>query len=424
MRRLSVIARPCLLATLCLCFLLTGCGGLLNREVRSITPHLEQGAAPGDQTEWQASNITELKNILKQLIRQRSETGKIKLINYSGNISIIRNDMSSVSSNIIREDPIADYTVDYIPYEIRMMVREVLVTIIYYPNRIGPIPEVANLARLTDRIEQAVKSFQSKLVLEVSYYDNEKGADLTALLREAYYRMPERAVGMPVMNSSLFPNQAGSGLNRVVELEFIYPYEPDATRERIEETHRALDALMRELPEEQEAPEDMETPFKALALYDLLCESVAYDAEAAHTQLDGNAGDEADNLYTALVERRAVSAGFALAYMLLCGEAGIECRLVAGRRDNIQYFWNIIRLNKDWYHVDTAADAAAGGTHDWFLKTDEEMLEVARWDQKAVERCESTQYTYDILADILAQTPIEGEEEGVGPEEDSMIADE
>ncbi|MCL2747566.1 MAG: transglutaminase-like domain-containing protein [Oscillospiraceae bacterium] len=368
---------------------LSACDGILNSEYRSVAPHMEQRPLSGDQTEWQASNLTDLKNILKQIIRAAGETVRIKLSDYIGNIN---NDIPRAGYDITSEDPIAAYTVNYILHDLMPLGHEVTYTIFYKQDRVGEIREVPGIEDLNDEMDKAIESNLARLVLEIRYYVGL--ADLGAQFREAYYRMPERAVGMPSLTYALYPDQ---GFSRVVELDFTYPHSVSETEVRMRLVRKALNDLKGELPP------DLDPPFLALALYDLVCGTIKYDAEAAQRKSKGEFGDADDNLYSALVKGRATSAGYALVYQLLCDRVGIECRLVfvGGMRANTAHLWNIIRLDGDWYHVDAAADAQAGGTHDWFLKTDADMHEIARWDTTAVEACVSTKYNYDMLMQIL-----------------------
>ncbi|MDR3207553.1 MAG: hypothetical protein LBT60_04395 [Oscillospiraceae bacterium] len=370
------------------CILLAGCGGLLNQEYRSVVPHLEQAAAAGEQADWYASNATELKNALLQAVYQHSAEVKIKFANYTGNI---KNDLSQAAVEIPREDPVGAYTVDFMSPDYNLLAGEVTVSVYYRPDRAEGILQVSNLAGARDELEKALVKFQTKLVLDISYY--ESGADLAALLREAYFQTPARAVGLPSLSVALYPD-SGLGFHRIAEMTLTYPDVPVAMRARVTAADAALRALYAQLPDE------LEPPYRALALYDLLCAAVSYDEEGARALQEGRAADAPDDLYRALAEGRALSAGYALAYKQLCDTAGLECRLVLGERlGNSKYVWNLVQLDGDWYHVDPAADAAGGNAHDWFLKTDEAMQTVANWNRTATPRCDSERYSYGLLTE-------------------------
>lgn len=408
---LSVIHSPLLLISLLLCLSVSGCNMLLRQEHRVVTQHIEQPAMLGDQPVMQVSNQSELNTVLIQLIRQRVETGRIKLNNYTGDI---KNDLPNLCADIVNEHPIGSYAVRYIDRDYMPFGNEVLVTIFYVTDRVSDIPEISNLSVLTDELEDAIDDFKEKLVLVIGDY--ESGADMQALLRDAYYRKPERAVDVPRLSFSLYPPDGG--LSRVVEIELTYPRERWAVERRVSQAEQDLDRLLAALPE------DLDLPFRALELYKILCAAVSYDEKAAQAQWEGEWHDSDDNLYTAVVGKRAISAGFALAYKLMCDKAGVECRLVQGRRDNAPYFWNIVRLDGEWYHVDIAGDARAGSTGDWFLITDDKMDTSARWDQAATPKCVSTQYTYEMLVPPpIEEDPEDAEPAGLLIDEDEVEAE-
>ncbi len=376
-RRVRIIAVAMLLIVL-----LSGCDRLLNRPYRSLKPRLEPHAVQEDQASQQVENYTGLKTALVELINQHKETGIIKFNNYTGDPKA---DMSRACFDIMREDPLGAYAVDYMSPQYTTLVSEASVTITYRPDRPLDISSVDNASGLAEAMKAALKQFESKILVEVEYFARDTNID--TLLQEAYYNLPEQAVGMPVVSVTYYPD---SGLNRIVDMRFSYPDTRENMQLRVEMADKALRDLIRDLPY------DLDAPHRALWLYDRLCQTVKYDETVAKQLQEGKTEGLADDLYGALVEKRAVSAGYALTYKRMCDLSGIQCQMVTGLRGNTQYAWNIIQLDEDWYHVDPASDAI-GGTHDWFLKTDEEMQPVARWNQSTTPGCEATAYSYASL---------------------------
>lgn len=109
--------------------------------------------------------------------------------------------------------------------------------------------------------------------------------------------------------------------------------------------------------------------------------------------------------YSPLVEGRAVSQGYALAYKLLLGRAGIESEIVsASTTGGRGHYWNIVKLNGKWYHIDVAWDDADGtknvndryedmgySLHDYFLQSDEGIRRThPKWGQLEQSADDST----------------------------------
>lgn len=58
------------------------------------------------------------------------------------------------------------------------------------------------------------------------------------------------------------------------------------------------------------------------------------------------------------LKKSASSRGYALLTYKMMREAGIPCRIVAGKVGNTARVWNMIQLDGSWYYMDNAADAA------------------------------------------------------------------
>ncbi len=389
----------------------SGCSRILNRPYRSISPHLEQHTIPEDRDYQQVETYLGLKAALVQLIRQHSETGKIRFVNYTGDP---KSDISRACFDIMREDPLGEYAVDYMSPEYTALISEASVTITYLPGRESDILRVGDVRGLVREIDEALKKFDNRLLREVGYFESD--TDVGALVREAYYSRPEAAVGQPAVSIALYPeSMSGRPTGRIVELGFTYPGTPEEMRARVTMADEALRLLLTDMPR------DLKAPKRALWLFDKLCATVTFDKVAAQLVQEGKPTGVEDDLYSALVKGHAISDGFALAYKRMCDLADISCQLVTGMRGNIRYTWTVIQLDDGWYHVDPAADAV-DGTHDWFLKTDEEMAPVALWNQSGVPQCDATQYTYETItqtppAEQNIDVPALSAEESPAPEE-------
>lgn len=86
---------------------------------------------------------------------------------------------------------------------------------------------------------------------------------------------------------------------------------------------------------------------KLQVIYQYIIDNVAYD----YSLMKGTA-------YNALVDRKAVCAGYAMLFQKLANTAGFECEIVIGRsNDNgILHAWNLIKTGGSWYNVDVTSD--------------------------------------------------------------------
>ncbi len=96
-------------------------------------------------------------------------------------------------------------------------------------------------------------------------------------------------------------------------------------------------------------------------VHDTLLHKVSYARSAEMNQ----------SAYSALVNGRTVCAGYARAFQYLMQQLGIPCYYCTGYAGE-DHAWNIIKLDDDYYNVDTTWDdtETGEGTYDYFNKTD------------------------------------------------------
>lgn len=96
---------------------------------------------------------------------------------------------------------------------------------------------------------------------------------------------------------------------------------------------------------------------KVKAIHDYLVIQVTYDYENLR---NGSLPDEAFTAEGALLEGSAVCQGYAEAFGLLCGGAGLESTMVYGtaRTEDGEesHAWNQVRVNGLWYNIDVTWD--------------------------------------------------------------------
>lgn len=106
---------------------------------------------------------------------------------------------------------------------------------------------------------------------------------------------------------------------------------------------------------------------RAKAAFDWLLDNVSYAP-----------GPGGQNLYTALVERRAVCKGLSKAYQFLLFRLGLFSTLAYGTVDGVaRHVWNVVRVGDDYYNADVSLAYPlfdplfrAGDRYRTFLKSD------------------------------------------------------
>ncbi|SDB20998.1 Transglutaminase-like superfamily protein [Ruminococcaceae bacterium FB2012] len=102
---------------------------------------------------------------------------------------------------------------------------------------------------------------------------------------------------------------------------------------------------------------------RILAVHDWLVKNVKYDDSL-----------KKHSVYDAIVGKKSVCEGYALATYLMLNDLGIPCRMMTGTGNGDNHAWNIVYLEGKWYYLDTTWDANAyeqgvpEKSHEFFLK--------------------------------------------------------
>ena len=157
----------------------------------------------------------------------------------------------------------------------------------------------------------------------------------------------------------------------------------------------AADAIMQDLPSGSDYQ-------KELYLHDALVNRITYSYEMAQEQ----------NAYTAIVEGKAVCAGYAHAFQYLLMRAGIESYYVTGTGNGENHAWNLVKIDGQWYFADITFDDPIGGQPSLYyayfnITTD--MLEEDHTiggspDNVPIERCTATDAFYHTVNNSIVSS--------------------
>lgn len=134
-----------------------------------------------------------------------------------------------------------------------------------------------------------------------------------------------------------------------VKLEPEYMFE----KKKVKEHQKALQARILRLcrPVMEKGPEEKEK-----YIHDFICENVTYD------KLKKQYSHE---IIGPLEQGVGVCEGIAKTVKVLCDYLGLECLIAISRSDpengvRYRHAWNVIRLGKNWYHLDATFDNSLG----------------------------------------------------------------
>ncbi len=361
--------------------LLCGCSAL-EREYVSVRDYVpavqEQTVTDGRLT---AHSYAALKSTLLRMAYAGQTHGSIVFDSaYDGDVD---SDLDRACREVRAEDALCAYCVQNFSYEIGVIgtVSQAEVTVSYSALSTGP-QEIRHLGFSTEAEEAVLEAFQrgdgqlTLLISRSSFSAEEMAARVVRTYRDNPTVLPKE----PSAEVKVF---SGSGSQRLYEIRFDY-----GVSQRMLRQSRDSMAAFRPFAELNiESMSEVDRAYTACRYLLDNCEIVAE-------------GGGADSAYAALIEKRGDSEGMAFGYIELCRQLGIDCRIVYGQLDWEEHCWNIIRVGENYYHVDIT-QCARGGPALGFLRNDESLWGVYRWDVAAYPKCEDSRGFFDFFPPIM-----------------------
>lgn len=116
-----------------------------------------------------------------------------------------------------------------------------------------------------------------------------------------------------------------------------------------------------------------------LKVHDWLCSIVNYDNDAAGASAnrDSRGYEESWTAYGAIMNGKAVCAGYARAFQLVMNYLGINCTCIMAQSNDQIHMVNAVNIDNKWYYVDVTWDDDAIGDldyiHDYFNLSHDEI---------------------------------------------------
>lgn len=137
---------------------------------------------------------------------------------------------------------------------------------------------------------------------------------------------------------------------------------------------------------------------KELAIHDWITHWSSFDFSIFGRSGKVKAGT--DTPYGVLILREAMCHGYSSTFQLFMDMLNIECITVFGTPDSrgVRHSWNMVRLDGEWYCVDTAWDDPIGGSpsHRFFNVTSDTLRKsgIHRWDDAGVPEARATVHRF------------------------------
>lgn len=346
-RRLTALA-------LALALTLSGCGWMDGSYV-SVTPH-QVGIGQDDQGNVSdLRNYTELRGALVGLIDSGAVEGLFSLAEYP-RADVVR-DMDRAVEYAMGTYPVGAYAVESIDYDFGtgLGASALSVDITYRRSReqIESIRTVRWTSGVRKEVESALDECLDTLVLQVTGYQE---MDLNGMIRDYASRNPDKVLEIPGVSVRVFPER---GDIRVLELTFHYRTDRETLRRMREQVQPVFSSAV--LYVTGQASD--RTKFSQLHTF--LTERFDYQIETTVTPA-----------YSLLCQGIGDSQAFAQVYAVLCSRTELEAQIVSGTKDGAAHWWNLVKIEGSWYHVDLL------GSRRFETLTDDLMVGY-EWDRSA-----------------------------------------
>lgn len=336
--------------------LLCGCSWMDGYYV-SVTSYQEHLSAnqSGDAS---ASDYLELRDALENLVDAGLEEAVINVAEYKQ--EMVERGIKTAVHYIEELYPLGAYAVDRVDYEIGTVGGQpaVAVNISYVHGRseLLKVRKARSMERAEQIVEEVLEQCAEGVVLLVQNYEEQ---DWVQMVEDYTVLHPDLVMELPQVAAGIYPD---AGDSRVVELKFTYQTSRDSLRQMQAQVQRIFASAALYINP------DAADPLKYEQLYNFLMERSDYQIETSITPA-----------YSLLTHGVGDSETFAMVYAAMCRQADLDCMIVSGTRQGEPWYWNLIREEERYYHLDLLRCSEAGQ----FQKLTDAEMKGYVWDYSA-----------------------------------------
>ena len=333
-RNILVAASVAALALLCSCSILSG-------TYSSITPHIEASSvqSSGNLAEPQVSDYEGLRSAIVRIVESGAPSGTIRITRYTDDV---QSDVLTACREVQASEPLGAYAVEYMSYDcINVLTHyEATIEVTYRktPEQIAQIVDVMGAQEFEDLLSSALNNHRESLVVNVRYYYAEQ-YDAVAMSRNLLIASPASFVAQPEIEVSVYPEEENTRWSKILEVQINWGFTWNELWQRQGDFVSACSGIVAGLNQDGD---EVEKVRGVLAWFEQVSLTESEEESNSNTP------------YSALVERVSGSRGIACAVAALCDVIGVERRVVTGTLDGETHYWNMLRIGRDWYHVDAS----------------------------------------------------------------------
>ena len=353
-----------ILTLLFLLSIMTGCSALYSNSYRSEQDFQGNEKIDLDADVQVVQNYSELRRLVFGMVNNHTETKELVFSGYTGNAV---SDIASVCNAVKNESSFGAYCVDYISYDLRQIVSTyeavIVISYLYSSDELQILQTTSNLESFGELLVQALEAGETKLVVRVNNGVAETDA-VNELMVHTARNNPLKISYIPKFSVRIFD---GNTSQKIYDVSIQYDDTID-NASRLLQMNSVVSSLLNNIHGETEE--------KRIAEAALLLNEHCTLAEDGDT-----------TAFQALTKGTVDSQGVACAFKAICDRMGVECLVVNGRMDKLSHFWNIIKIEDSYYHMDITFLDSAGGSGSLFMKDSEKQTN-CWWDLSEYPECD------------------------------------
>ena len=350
----------CILLCLCLCFGLCGCNVWMQGRYAQVSPHkMPDNSQNGERIE--VSSYETLYEALCGIVEKGTTSATIYYPNE--NAQTLQGTMEAVTSKLKSTDPLGNYAVEKITYQVgtRGGVQAVAVQITY--NRsISDIRYIKRVSEVSEGFALLYDTLKECRTSVAFLVDNYTQIDFAQVVKDYVDANPDVCMEMPQVKVTNYPDK---GEQRVIEVLFAYENSSDDLRAMQQTVSAVFDSAMLSVTQDAKNAEKCAQLYRYLALH--------YKPDGLRTSITP--------AYSLLHYGIGDSKAYATVYAAMCNKAGVECSVVVGTKDGKPHYWNAIKEGDSYLFVDLLQCICDGG---FTMKTREKMGSYV-WNYSAYE---------------------------------------
>lgn len=353
-----------IICAVCMMYCAAACSALYSNSYYSEQDFQGNEKIDLDANVQVVQNYSELRRLVFGMVNDHTETKELLFSGYTGNAV---SDIASVCNAVKNESSFGAYCVDYISYDLRQIVSSyeavISVSYLYTAEELQILQTTSNLGSFAELLSVAMENGDTKLVVRVN--NGVADAEAVSKLMEHTARShPLKISYIPKFSVRIFD---GNTSQKIYDVSIQYDVNMD-NGERLQKMNAVLSGL---IPESTE-----DAPGKQIA--------IAAERLGTYCAYTPEGGDTA---YEALLDSAADSQGIACAFKALCDRMGVECLVVNGSLDKQSHFWNIIKIEEDYYHMDISLLDSLGEEQCLFVRDTEKQVN-CWWNQSEYPACD------------------------------------